>query len=167
MKKVFMMLALMAIPFVMQGQTKFHDAEAHEARGPVKKITQTVMGQERVTTFTKEGKMEGTENVVYDDNGYLQQATIEAGGMKMTAKYKWVNDRVVSTTMNMMGREFTSILEYNDNGKVVGMTMDMGGQEMKIPYTDIKYDNRGNWISRKSTIMGREEVQTRTIEYYE
>ena len=28
MKKVLMMLALMAIPFAMQGQTKFHDVEA-------------------------------------------------------------------------------------------------------------------------------------------
>ena len=35
MKKVMMMLALMAIPFAMQAQTKFHDVEVNEATGPV------------------------------------------------------------------------------------------------------------------------------------
>jgi hypothetical protein len=45
--------------------------------------------------------------------------------------------------------------------------MDMGGQEMETPYTDYKYDAKGNWISRKSSMMGQEMEQTRTIEYYE
>jgi hypothetical protein len=45
--------------------------------------------------------------------------------------------------------------------------MDMGGQEMSIPYTDYKYDDHGNWISRKVSMMGQEMEQTRTIEYYE
>jgi hypothetical protein len=47
------------------------------------------------------------------------------------------------------------------------MSMDMMGQQMETPYTDYKYDDRGNWISRKTEMMGREMVQTRTIEYYE
>ena len=44
--------------------------------------------------------------------------------------------------------------------------MDMDGQEMNMPYTDYKYDDHGNWISRKSSMMGREMEQTRKIEYY-
>ena len=55
MKKLFMMIALMAIPFAMQAQTKFHDVEANEATGPVKCIKSSVMGHERVTNFTKDG----------------------------------------------------------------------------------------------------------------
>jgi hypothetical protein len=43
----------------------------------------------------------------------------------------------------------------------------MGGQEMENPYTDYKYDAKGNWISRKASMMGQEMEQTRTIEYYE
>ena len=39
MKKVFMLLAMMAMPFAMQAQTKFHDAEANEAKGAVKSLT--------------------------------------------------------------------------------------------------------------------------------
>ena len=76
MKKVLMMLALMAIPFAMQAQTKFHDVEANEAQGPVKKISQNMMGRDQVTTFTQDGKMhrDGMSNVVYDANGYAQQA---------------------------------------------------------------------------------------------
>jgi hypothetical protein len=44
--------------------------------------------------------------------------------------------------------------------------MNFGGNEMTNPYTDYKYDDRGNWISRKGSMMGQEMEQTRTIEYY-
>ena len=57
MKKILMMIALMAMPFAMQAQTKFHDAELSEAQGAVKKITQDMMGRQQVTTFTQDGKM--------------------------------------------------------------------------------------------------------------
>ena len=39
MKKVMMMIALLAIPFAMQAQTKFHDLEVNDAKGPVAKVT--------------------------------------------------------------------------------------------------------------------------------
>ena len=45
--------------------------------------------------------------------------------------------------------------------------MDMGGQQMNAEYKDVKYDDHGNWISRKTSMMGQEIEQTRTIEYYE
>ena len=74
MKKVLMMLALMAIPFAMHAQTKFHDVEANEAQGAVKKISQNMMGHDQVTTFTQDGKMQrdGVKDAVYDANGFLQ-----------------------------------------------------------------------------------------------
>lgn len=60
MKKVMMMLALMAIPFAMQAQTKFHDVEVNEATGPVKSIKQAgMMGRgEQVINFSQDGKMQ-------------------------------------------------------------------------------------------------------------
>ena len=47
MKKVMMMIALLAIPFALQAQTKFHDLEVNDAKGPVKSITTTMMGMSR------------------------------------------------------------------------------------------------------------------------
>ncbi|SFW22940.1 hypothetical protein SAMN02910409_0985 [Prevotellaceae bacterium HUN156] len=170
MKKVFMMMALLAIPFAMMGQTKFHDVEFNEANGPVKKIVSSTMGREQVINFTKEGKMEreGLTNAVYDANGFLQSATMTMmQGQAVDVKYKWENGRVVSQSMSMMGRDMTTKRTYNDKGAVAAESMDMGGQEMNIPYTDYKYDDHGNWISRKTSMMGQEMVQTRTIEYYE
>ena len=35
-KTCAMMLAMLALPFAAQAQTKFHDVEANEATGPVK-----------------------------------------------------------------------------------------------------------------------------------
>ena len=163
-------MALLAIPFAMMGQTKFHDVEFNEANGPVKKIVSSTMGREQVINFTKEGKMEreGLTNAVYDANGFLQSATMTMmQGQAVDVKYKWENGRVVSQSMSMMGRDMTTKRTYNDKGAVAAESMDMGGQEMNIPYTDYKYDDHGNWISRKTSMMGQEMVQTRTIEYYE
>ena len=170
MKKVVMMMALLAIPFAMMAQTKFHDVEANEATGPVKKIVSNTMGREQVTNFTKEGKMEreGLTNAVYDAEGFLQSATMTMmQGQAVDVKYKWENGRIVSQSMNIMGRDMVTKRTYNDKGAVAEESMDMGGggREVKIPYN--KYDNHGNWISRKTSMMGQEMVQERTIEYYE
>ena len=165
-----MMLALLAIPFAMQAQTKFHDVEANEAIGAVKKIVSNVMGREQIVTFTKEGKMqrEGMSDIVYDAEGYLQSAKIPMmQGQQVAVKYKWENGKIVSQTMNMMGQDMTMKRTYNDKGALASESMDMGGQNVNIPYTDYKYDDHGNWISRKVSMMGQEMEQTRTIEYYE
>ena len=170
MKKLFMMIALMAIPFAMQAQTKFHDVEANEATGPVKCIKSNMMGREQVINFTKEGKMssEGMTDVKYDENGYIQSAKRSMmQGQSVEVKFKWENGRVVSQSMNMMGNDMVIKYTYNDKGAIATQSMDMGGQEMSTPYTDYKYDDKGNWISRKSEMMGRTMEQTRTIEYYE
>ena len=164
-----LMIALLAIPFAMQAQTKFHDIELNEATGPVKSISTSIMGQSQVTTFTQDGKMqrEGMTDPVYDAEGYLQSAKMDMRGQQMPMSFKWENGKVKSQTMSMMGNEFTITFKYNDKGVVASQSMNMGGQEMEIPYTDIKYDRHGNWISRKSSMMGQEMEQTRTIEYYE
>ena len=170
MKKALMLLALMVAPFAMQAQTLFHDVEANEAKGPVKVITTTVMmGQSQVINFTKEGKMQREEikEAVYDENGYLQSAKMEAMGQQFTTTYKWENGRVKSMSMDMMGQAITISPIYDESGNVTGQSMDMGGQQMNATYKDLKYDDHGNWISRKTSMMGQEIEQTRTIEYYE
>ena len=52
MKKVFMLMALLALPFAMQAQTKFHDVEANDAKGAVKSIKTQMMGRDIVINFT-------------------------------------------------------------------------------------------------------------------
>ena len=167
MKKVLMMLALMAIPFAMQGQTKFHDVEANEAQGAVKKISQNIMGHNQVTTFSQDGKMqrEGVTDAVYDANGFLQSMKMSFQGNEVTIKYTWKDGKLATQSMNIMGNDMTFSFEYNDKGAVASQTM--GGQDMKMEYTDYQYDAKGNWISRKTQMMGQDIEQTRTIEYYE
>ena len=169
MKKVFMMMALLALPFAMQAQTKFHDVEANDATGAVKSIKSQMMGRDIVITFTEDGKMqrEGMSNPVYDAEGYMQSMTMSMMGQSSTVKYKWENGKVVSQTMNMMGNDMTVKMTYNDKGAIASQSMNMMGQDMNIPFTDYKYDEKGNWISRKSSMMGQEVEQTRKIEYYE
>lgn len=166
MKKVLMMLALMAIPFAMQGQTKFHDVEANEAMGAVKKISQNIMGHDQVTTFTQDGKMqrEGVTDAVYDANGFLQSMKMSFQGNEVTIKYTWKDGKLATQSMNIMGRDITFSFEYNDKGAVASQSM--VGRDTKMEFTDYKYDAKGNWISRKTQMMGDIE-QTRTIEYYE
>lgn len=169
MKKIMMMIALMAMPFAMQAQTKFHDVELSEAQGAVKKITQDMMGRPQVTTFTQDGKMqrEGMSGAVYDDNGYMQSAKVKIRDQETTVTYKWKDGKVVSQSMNMMGNDVDATFTYNEKGAVASQSMNFGGQPMEMKYTDYKYDEKGNWISRKTNMMGRDIEQTRTIEYYE
>ncbi len=169
LKKACMMLAMLALPFAMQAQTKFHDVEANEATGPVKSMVVNVMGQQQTINFTQDGKMqrEGMTDAKYDENGYLQSAKMEAQGMQMGFSYKWENGKVVGQTMEIMGQSITTKRTYNEKGAPATETINMGGQEMTSAYQDYQYDSHGNWISRKPSMMGQEMEQKRTIEYYE
>ena len=90
MKKVFVMMAMLAVSFAVQAQTKFHDVEANDATGAVKSITSQMMGRDIVVTFTEDGKMqrEGMSDAKYDADGYLQSATMSFQGQEMTITYK-------------------------------------------------------------------------------
>ena len=164
-----MMIAMLALPFAMQAQTKYHDVEANGAKGPVKSISTSMMGMTRTIEFTEDGQMKSSEisNVVYDENGYLQSATMSMQGQSTDVKYTWEDGRVKSQTINMMGQDIKTTSNYDENGVVTSETIDMGGQKMESPYTDYEFDDHGNWISRKASMMGQEMVTTRTITYYQ
>ncbi len=172
---MMMMMAMLAVSFAMQAQTKFHDVELNEATGPVKSITQSgMMGRgEQVINFTQDGKMqaEGLTGQVYDENGYLQKVSrsVETpqGNMTITTTYKWENGKVKSQSMDFGQGAMTQTYTYNEKGAPASMSMDMMGNAMETPYTDYKYDDHGNWISRKMSMMGQEVEMTRKIVYYE
>ncbi len=168
MKKIMLMFAMLVISFAMQAQTKFHDVEAQEAYGKVKSITVSVMGQSQTSTFDENGKLisGAMSDIVYDADGYAKSAKLEMMGQKLAVEYKWENGKVVGTTIEAMGQKITSIRTFNDKGATDKETINMGGQTMETPYTDYKYDEKGNWISRKSSMMGQTMEQTRTIEYF-
>ena len=69
--------------------------------------------------------------------------------------------------MNVMGQAFSIKRNYNEEGLVISNVMDMGGREITMPFTDYKFDDKGNWISRKTSMMGQEMETPRKIEYYE
>lgn len=166
MKKTLMMMVLFIVPFALQAQTKFHDVEANDAKGAVKSITVSAMGQTQKHTFTPEGKEETLKNPVYDENGYLQSAEMDAQGMTMKVSYKWENGKVKSQTMNVMDQEMPMNFVYNEKGEIIKQSMNMMGQDMTIEFSDYKYDDKGNWISRKTSVMGQNIETPRTIEYY-
>ncbi len=166
MKKTLIMLVLFLVPFALQAQTKYHDVELNDAKGAVKSITTSMMGQEQKITFTQEGKQENLKNAVYDENGYLQSAESENQMGTMKVSYKWENGKVKSQSTNMMGQDVPVTLVYNDKGELVKQSISMGGQEMNIEFSDYKYDDHGNWISRKTAVMGQNMETPRTIEYY-
>ena len=159
------MLVLFVVPFAMQAQT-FHDVEANDAKGPVKSITTSMMGQSQTITFTQDGKQEGLNKAVYDDNGYLQSAEQDnqMGTIKVT--YKWENGKIKSQSMDMMGQQMPMNYVYNEKGELIKQTMSMMGQDMVIEHSDYKYDDHGNWISRKTSVMGQSMESPRTIVYY-
>ena len=169
MKKILTMIALLAVAFTVQAQTKFHDVEANDAKGAVKKISTEVMGRPQVTSFTKEGKMEreGLSNATYDADGYIQSFTMNSEFGSIAMKVKWENGRVKTQTVDVNGQEMGTTYNYDEKGVVTSTSMNMGGQEFNNPYTDYKFDSKGNWISRKTSFMGQDVTQTRIIEYYE
>ena len=166
MKKAFMMLVLFIVPFALQAQTKFHDVEANDAKGAVKSITSSRMGNPVKITFTQDGKMqqEGMTDAVYDADGYIQSAKMKVNGqgmeMELTFKYAWENGRVKSQTIETQMGAFKTVNVYDDKGVLVKT-------EMESPYTNYKFDDKGNWISRKTSMMGQEMEEQRTIEYYQ
>ena len=169
MKKVFMLLAMMAMPFAMQAQTKFHDAEANEAKGAVKSLTVSMMGMDRTYQFSEDGKIVSGDisDAKYDADGYIQSAKMNMQGQSSEIKFIWENGQLKGQVLEVMGNELKMTNVYDENGVATGVKIDMGGQEMEQKYTDIKLDDHGNWISRTSSMMGQEMVTTRKIEYYE
>ena len=162
------MMALLALPFAMQAQTKFHDVEANDATGAVKCIKSSMMGRDFTINFSEDGKMsrEGMTDAKYDADGYLISVKMSFQGQEVPITYTWENGKIKSQKMNMMGQDMVTTRTYNEKGAPASEKINMGGNEMENPYTDYKYDDHGNWISRKASMMGREMEQTRTIEYY-
>jgi hypothetical protein len=169
MKKLTMIIAALAMTVAMQAQTVFHDVEANEAKGAVKSITMNMMGMPRNTEFTKDGKMqqEGFSDAKYDENGYIQSATMSMQGQSGTVKFAWEDGKLVKQTISAMGQEIVQTMVYDENGQVKSLKMNMMGQDVEMPFTDYKFDDKGNWISRKTSMMGQEMEMTRTITYYE
>ena len=43
----------------------------------------------------------------------------------------------------------------------------MMGQNVEMPFSDDKFDNKGNWISSMTFMMGQEMEMKRSITYYD
>lgn len=164
-----MMIAALAMSMAIEAQIKFHDVEANEAKGAVKSMTMTMMGNTRTVNFSEDGKMSSSEmtDAVYDSNGYIQSAKVSMQGQSATAKFIWTDGRLTGQNVNAMGQDIKTTYKYDDKGVITSVTINMGGQEMEMPYSDYKFDDHGNWISRTTTMMGQKMETTRSFTYYE
>lgn len=151
-------------------QMRYHDAELNDAKGNVKSIT-TYLGELKPSTreFTIDGKQKGVTDAEYDSNGYRIKSTDKMNDITTTNEYIWENGRIVKLITSAKGMSFTSEYTYNAKGEVIEMSSFMGTAKtnaMKSQFSDYKYDATGNWISRKSSFLGQQGTETRTIEYY-
>ena len=169
MKKLTMILAALVMTVAMQAQTKFHDVEVNDAKGNVKSISMSVMGMQQVIEFSQDGKMsqEGMSNAKYDENGYMLSATMSMMGQTADVKFAWENGKLKSQTIVAGGQEIVQTQIWGEDGQLKAQKMNVMGQEVEVPFSDYKFDAKGNWISRKTSMMGQEMEVTRTITYYE
>ena len=164
-----MIFAALVMTVAMQAQTRFHDVEANDAKGNVKSISMNVMGMQQLIEFSQDGKMkqEGMSDAKYDENGYLQSATMSMMGQTASVKFAWENGQLKTQTINANGQEIVQTLIWGEDGLPKAQKMQVMGQEMEVPFSDYKLDDKGNWISRKTSMMGQELEVSRTITYYE
>ena len=164
-----MIFAALVMTVAMQAQTRFHDVEANDAKGKVKSISMNVMGMQQLIEFSQDGKMkqEGMSDAKYDETGYLQSATMSMMGQTASVKFAWENGQLKTQTINDNGQEIVQTLIWGEDGLLKAQKMQVMGQEMEVPFSDYKLDDKGNWISRKTSMMGQELEVSRTITYYE
>lgn len=180
MKKYFVMLSLLAMVFAAQAQTKFHDVECNDAKGPVKSITvkqKNIMGEVRVVMkFTQEGKLSDSEGTVisdamYDKNGYLLSCVTATNGDKVNVSYEWEEGKVKTQTSKVGNFVIIVTNSYDADGNLTTQVTEIGGNKTESRNHDFQYDEHGNWISRKTTmkVMGQERTVTisRSFEYYQ
>ena len=180
MKKYFVMLSLLAMVFAAQAQTKFHDVECNDAKGPVKSITvkqKNIMGEVSVVMkFTQDGKLsdcEGTviSDAVYDQNGYLLSCVTATNGDKVNVSYEWEEGRVKTQISKVGSFEMKVTNNYDVDGNIISQVTEMAGNKTESKNSDFQFDGNGNWISRKTTltVMGQERsfTVTRSFEYYQ
>ena len=124
MKKVFMLLAMMAMPFA----------------GAVKSLTVSMMGMDRTYQFSEDGKIVSGDisDAKYDADGYIQSAKMNMQGQSSEIKFVWENGQLKGQVLEVMGNELKMTNVYDENGVATGVKIDMGGQEMvttrKIEY---------------------------------
>ena len=88
-------------------------------------------------------------------------------GQDLNVTFTWENGRLTKQSMQVMGQDMTITRSYNEQGAPAEDVISVGGMENTSPYTEYQYDDHGNWVSRKGSMMGQEMTQSRTIEYYE
>ncbi len=167
MKKILSVVAMLAVAISLQAQTTYHDREINQVKGPVKSVSVKSIPKRIVITFTPEGKVGGERfsNPVYDANGYMQSVFVgKKGNTKVT--YEWENGRLKSQTATKKNKTTKTTFVYDENGNVTSEIIEHDGQELVYDYYDFEFDSHGNWLVRKTKIMGIETKYTRSIEYY-
>ncbi len=153
-----------------------------QLRGPVKMFTmqrESAPSYESHQSFDREGFMiedDGQKPVdsdltTYsrDDKGRLERQDI-SGGMFCYNVYN-ANGLLEKSHTNYVDEEDTEWYTYNSEGELIKKTnvFNRDGQDgiTATTYEILSRDSHGNWTKRKALMDGKEDIETRTITYYE
>ena len=75
--------------------------------------------------------------------------------------------KFISRTKTVLDEEIKQTFVYDEKGLVKFQKMEMMGQNVEMPFSDDKFDNKGNWISSMTFMMGQEMEMKRSITYYD
>jgi len=167
MKRIFGIVVLLFVVVGLQAQTRYHDLELNQVKGPVKSISVKHMQKRLLVYFTPDGKVQGDmyNDPVYDTSGYMLSVHADKKG-KTAVTYQWENGILKSQTVIKKGKKTIISYVYDNKGNVITEMIDHNGYQMKNDFYDYEFDNHGNWIARKTKYMGIETKAERTIEYY-
>lgn len=169
------------------GEFVISDIAIYNLTGHVKSFHEKNNGRwVEIATFTSKGTLESlygkdienVKKIVRDNDGHIISMTdVESNDMDGghdSETYKWSDGRLVSSTWDSPAGQTTTSYIYNDEGRLVGThTTGFQGDDVDTTedYTDIEYDDHGNWTSRtrkyKDGSITREFKDERTIIYWD
>jgi len=175
MKLHLLALSMAFIPYSTLLAQRYHDALLQDVRGSVKEVVYD--SPEMLTvTYDQEGKeihaghMEKRSRQ-YDADGYLLSFEFDRGGLswKATCNYD-SSHRLRQQISSNNGGSFVSLNEYDRNGNVVKTVVSVSAHDVSrtyiYVYTYLKFDERGNWLSRIRKGRKTAEFESRTVRYW-
>lgn len=189
-KKYVTFVTLIIISSLNSFSQEFHASALWDANGKVKEIkytsTKDVLLRSKKMKFNKDGKLKNSF-LVYNAEGWPIGMGFDAGVMSINAEFTFNGDNLRTITMTITNkdkiRRYEVNYDYSINrmdSKAVDVTYGNGDEAGKIysyQFSDYKYDDNGNWVSRRvnvtETAKGESEptvdcyIEVRQIKYWE
>ena len=180
---ILMLWCLCAISLSAFAQD-FKYAAIYDASGPVKEIkTDSKMPLVQKKVKIKENGMGGLSNMMYDNDGLPVGWEMNMMGKQNFQKFFWNEDSrldSIAVKIDVIGNSELITVKNTYSGRdMISQVIEVKSKEESskfiMLFSDYKFDDNGNWISRKVTQTeaknagGKSEqefTETRTIKYY-